>query len=112
MISVKVYRLAFWTLLLAVAILSMISVPAKQIFDWQDKFHHICAYGALFLLLTRAYGQKYGLWLLAVSLALFGLAIEISQSFTTYRQGDLWDMAANIGGIILAWLISACFKPT
>ena len=110
MISVAVYRVAFWILLIAVAILSMVSVPAQQIFDWQDKFHHVLAYGALFLLLTRAYGQKYGFWRLAIGLALFGLAIEVSQSFTTYRQAELWDLAANLGGILLAWLMSALLK--
>jgi VanZ family protein len=110
MISVVVYRLAFWILLIAVAILSMVSTSATQLFDWQDKLHHICAYGALFLLLTRAYGQTYGIWVLAVGLTLFGLGMEVAQSFTTYRQADLWDLVANMGGILLAGLLSVYLK--
>ena len=110
MISVTVYRLAFWILLIAVTILSMVSVSATQLFDWQDKFHHICAYGALFLLLTRAYGRTYGIWVLAVGLTLFGLGIEVAQSFTAYRQADLWDLAANMCGILLAGILSVYLK--
>jgi len=109
MISNRVYRLAFWLLLIAVTILSMVSVPS-QLFEWQDKLHHMGAYAVLFLLLTRAYGHSCNLWILAVGLTLFGLAIEIAQSFTVYRQGDLWDIAANISGILLVGLILSCTK--
>ena len=110
MISFTAYRLAFWLLLIAVAILSMVSVPSQQLFEWQDKLHHMGAYAVLFLLLTRAYGQSCNLWILAVGLILFGLAIEIAQSFTVYRQADLWDIAANISGILIVGLILSRLK--
>jgi len=105
-VSVTVYRVAFWLLLTAVTILSMVSVPAQQqLFHWQDKLHHMGAYGALFFLLIRAYGDRLGLWLPAMGLAAFGLVMEIAQSFTGYRQAELWDLAANISGILLVGLI-------
>ena len=111
-VSVTVYKVAFWLLLATVAILSMVSVPAQQLFDWQDKLHHMGAYGVLFLLLIQAYGHRYRIWVLAISLALFGLAVEVAQSFTGYRQAELWDVLANISGILLAGLSSGCLRRT
>ena len=111
MISTTAYKLAFWLLLTAVTILSLVSVSAQQqLFDWQDKLHHMGAYGALFFLLIQAYGDRFSLWLLAIGLAVFGLIMEVAQSFTGYRQAELWDLVANISGILLVSLISVYLK--
>ena len=109
-ISVAMYKVAFWLLLVAVAILSMISISAQQLFDWQDKLHHMGAYGVLFFLLIQAYGDRFSLGLLAIGLMAFGVSIEVAQSFTEYRQADLWDLAANASGILLAGLTLSCLR--
>lgn len=107
-ISVTVYRVVFWSLLTVVAIVSLIAIPASQpqLFIWQDKLYHGLAYGTLFALLVKAYGARYRLWHLAVSLALFGLVVEIAQFFTGYRQLEVWDFIANSLGIFLVCLIA------
>lgn len=106
MISVTVYRVIFWCLLTVVAILSMVSLQsAQQLFDWQDKLHHILAYAVLFWFLVGAYGQQKTIWKLGVLLAIFSGLIEIAQSYTGYRQAEFMDLLANITGILLVGLL-------
>jgi VanZ family protein len=40
-------------------------------------------------------------------LAAFGLSMEVAQSMTSYRQGDHWDMLANLSGILAVWAVMA-----
>ena len=106
MISVTVYRVTFWCLLTVVAILSMVSLQsAQQLFDWQDKLHHILAYAVLFWFLLGAYGQQQTIWKLGILLAIFSGLIEIAQSYTGYRQAEFMDLLANITGILSVGLL-------
>lgn len=105
MLSVSVYRAVFWLLLIAVLILSLVSVgETRQIFFAQDKLFHVLAYSALYLLLIQAYQNQFSLWFLAVSLLVFGLVVEVLQLFTGYRQAEVLDFVANGLGIFsVAW---------
>jgi hypothetical protein len=72
-----------------------------------DKLGHVAAYASLM-----------GWWLqidrrperLALLFVLMGLALEILQSLGGYRNGDIFDMAANTLGVGLGWL-SALLLP-
>lgn len=107
MISVTVYRAIFWLLLLAVAILSLISVDTQQIFVWQDKVHHLVAYGVLFWCLLGAYEKQQNIWFLGVLLTIFSGLIEVTQSYTGHRQAELMDLIANGTGILSVALLRA-----
>lgn len=108
MISVRVHRIIFWCLLAIVAILSMLSLQyGQQMFDWQDKLHHLLAYAVLFWVLLGAYGKQQNLWLLGMLLAAFSGLIEVAQSYTGYRQAELLDFLANITGIFLGGLLNS-----
>ena len=105
MISVTACRVTFWCLLTVVTILSMISFEsAQRFFDWQDKLPHILAYAVLFRFLLGAYGQQHKIWKLGILLTIFSGLIEVSQSFTGYRQAEFMDLLANIIGILLVGL--------
>jgi VanZ family protein len=80
-------------------------VGGEQLFELQDKVCHSSIYAALFFLCASAYGRRYPLALLALILAAFGLSMEIAQSMTSYRQGDHWDMLANLSGILAVWAV-------
>jgi glycopeptide antibiotics resistance protein len=43
---------------------------------------------------------------LALLFVLMGLSLEILQSFTGFRQADIFDMAANTVGVGIGWLIA------
>ena len=105
MISVTVYRAIFWLLLLAVAILSLISVDTQQIFVWQDKVHHLVAYAVLFWCLLGAYEKQQHIWFLGILLTIFSGLIEVTQSYTGHRQAELMDLIANGTGILSVALL-------
>ncbi|CAI8171422.1 MAG: Uncharacterised protein [Cellvibrionales bacterium UBA7375] len=105
MISVTVYRAIFWLLLLAVAILSLISVDTQQIFVWQDKVHHLVAYAVLFWCLLGAYEKQQNIWFLGILLTIFSGLIEVTQSYTGHRQAELMDLIANGTGILSVALL-------
>lgn len=108
MISVAKYQTLFWLCLIGTIFLSLMPViGGEQLFELQDKVGHSSIYAALFFLCASAYGHRYSLGLLALVLAAFGLSMEIAQSMTSYRQGDHWDMLANLSGILAVWAVMA-----
>ena len=108
MISVAKYQILFWLCLISTIFLSLMPVGGSaQLFELQDKVGHSSIYAALFFLCASAYGRRYPLALLAFVLAAFGLSMEIAQSMTSYRQGDHWDMLANLSGILVVWAVMA-----
>ena len=106
-VSIMLFKLFFWLTLFLVALLSMLSVPAQQLFQWQDKLSHLLVYMVLFWLLVLAYGKQWSLLALGGFLTLFGGGIELAQSFKGYRQAEWFDLLANVAGIVLAIL---CYK--
>ena len=76
---------------------------SRRIYDWWDKAQHVLAFGALMILGNLAY-PRY-LRTIAVGLVSYGLVIEIAQSSTGWRQGDMLDFVANGVGVLLASLI-------
>ena len=109
MITVAKYQILFWLCLIGTVFLSLMPVAlgGAQLFELQDKVGHSSIYAALFFLCASAYGRRYSLALLAFVLAVFGLSMEIAQSMTSYRQGDHWDMLANLSGILAVWAVMA-----
>ena len=108
MISVAKYQTLFWLCLIGTIFLSLMPViGGEKLFELQDKVGHSSIYAALFFLCASAYGPRYSPGRLALVLAAFGLSMEIAQSMTSYRQGDHWDMLANLSGILAVWAVMA-----
>ena len=101
------WRLLGWALVLLVIYLSLTPKPPPATMNFGDKIGHLAAYAALM-----------GWWMqierrperLALLFVLMGLALEILQSFSGSRNGDIFDMAANTLGVGLGWL-SALLLP-
>jgi len=97
-----------WGLVLAVIYLSLTPKPPSiDIVSFGDKIGHFLAYAALMGWWSQLDSRHCHLALLFL---LMGLGLEIAQSFTDYRQGDIFDMAANCIGVGLGWL-SAWLMP-
>lgn len=94
-------RLAFWLLLLAVVILSLLPVPylPQQAFSLWDKAQHALGFAVLALLGGLAYPGR--LPRLGVSLLLLGAAIELAQDATGWRTGDWLDLTADLVGVFV-----------
>jgi VanZ family protein len=72
-----------------------------------DKVEHAFAYACLAVWFTGLVTRRhYGL--VALGLAVLGLTIELLQDAMPFgRQGDPWDMVANVTGIFLGLVLAA-----
>ncbi|MGB2054267.1 MAG: VanZ family protein [Porticoccaceae bacterium] len=99
------YRILFWLCAVAAVIVSLVPTTGAQLFDLQDKVAHVVLYASLYFIAVQAYGRSFSLLLLAIMVIGFGLSLEIAQSMTSYRYGDIWDFVANSIGVIAVWLL-------
>jgi VanZ family protein len=76
--------------------------PVPQVFDQQDKLHHMLGFAALIFTLRLAFPQWRVFWCIALSLGAATL-IELGQSLLPNRQASLGDMLANTLGVFLGW---------
>ena len=97
----RLWRALGWLLVLAVIYLSLTPKPPATDIALGDKIGHLAAYGSLMAWWLQIHRRPERLALLFV---LMGLGLEILQSLTGYREGDIFDMAANTLGVGLGWL--------
>jgi VanZ family protein len=97
-----------WTLIgyglvVLVIVLSLSpSLPPPVDFPWADKLYHVLAYGVLMLWFAQLHPKsRFGL--LAGGFIALGILLEVLQSQSSDRIGDVWDVAANSLGAILSW---------
>lgn len=76
--------------------------PIPQVFDDQDKLHHMCGFAAMMFTLRLAFPQWRAFWAIAISLTA-GLLIEVGQSFIPNRTASGADMVANSVGVMVGW---------
>lgn len=70
---------------------------------FSDKFGHLAAYGVL---MAWWHQIDRNAWRLALLFIVMGLLLEILQSLSGFRQGDIFDLAANTCGVLLGWLLA------
>lgn len=91
-------RILFVVALVAVFWLAVQPAPEMvKLFSWQDKVEHAILFALLMGLGVTAW-PRHLLALTAVVLV-YGAAMEIAQSFTSYRFGDVWDWVADALGV-------------
>ena len=96
-------RLAFCAALIAVFVLSVLPAPYEpKLFSWQDKVEHLLIFCGL-TLLGRAAWPRHSRAVVA-GILVYGAAMELGQSLTTYRMGDVRDWVADALGVALAAL--------
>ena len=76
--------------------------PVPQVFDQQDKLHHLLGFAALMFTLRLAFPQWRVLWASTASLAA-AVLIELAQGLLPNRIASLGDMLANTLGVLLGW---------
>lgn len=98
-------RVAFWACLLGVVVLSLTPVQQlpPQVLNLWDKAQHAGGFAVLTLLGLWAYPQR-AVTLLAAMLAL-GVGIEVAQSATGWRYGDVLDWVADAVGVAAAYTV-------
>ena len=72
-----------------------------------DKAAHVGAFGMMMMLCAAvATTRKAIAWSAFVLIAL-GIAIELAQSITGYREFEVDDLLADLAGVLLAWAAAA-----
>lgn len=98
---------------ISIAFLSLYNIgqikPIENI-PFIDKVEHFIAYFVLvlswFFPLQKLSKLKKNKFLVIILVFLYGIVIEIlQQGFTSYRQGDLFDVFANLSGIIFGFIV-------
>lgn len=108
-----ILRISLVVLLLAIAYLSL--TPSTSVSVGNDKLGHFLAYGALMTNLGLVMLPGRNQFILGMILALgYGAAMEGGQYFVPGRSVSMYDMLANLGGVVigavLAQLIYAKFS--
>lgn len=100
-----VVRVAFWGCLLAVVALSLTPVQhlPPQVFSLWDKAQHAGGFTVLTLLGLWSHPHR-AITLLVAMLAL-GAGIEVAQSATGWRYGDVADWLADVVGVTAAYVV-------
>lgn len=98
-------RLAFWLSLAAITVASLVPVvmlPPQAMNLW-DKAQHALSFGWLALVGLWAYPRH--VLPVVVGLLVWGAAIEVMQSATGWRYGDVIDWIADAVGVLAAWVV-------
>ena len=95
----RLYQAAFWTALAAIMFLAVTPQGARLARGTSDKVNHAIAFFILAFLGDHAFEKPF--IVMALSLVGFGMMIELVQFTLPYRSFSLYDMLANIFGIVL-----------
>jgi VanZ family protein len=97
-------RVLFWVAILSITVLAFLpSTALPEPLSISDKINHFLAFFTLTVALKLAY--KISTHRVFIAMFFYGASIEIFQSFTEYRSGDLIDLIVDTIGIIVAILI-------
>jgi VanZ family protein len=72
----------------------------------EDKYAHLISYGGTMWWWAQLWPPWKKRLLLAVLLALMGVAIEFAQGATSWRSFDVMDMLANSIGVLVGWVVA------
>lgn len=92
----------------ALVALNFIFVPLKFSLLHEDKFYHAIAHAlpaCWFFMLYRHTFERRALLLAFLLLAALN---ELLQPLSSYHTFDVWDIAANLAGVGIAWLLVNC----
>ena len=98
----KLYYLLGASMLMAVALLSLIPAPGVGV---NDKLSHLLTYFVLAGWFAVLATNRRLLGSSIAGLLLFGMLIELLQALSAYRQAEWADLAANTAGILLGALL-------
>jgi VanZ family protein len=107
------WRGAGFLLLVAVFILALVPMawilPIELSLDTRfihgDKVLHCLTFAVLTIWFAGQYGKE-SYWRLGAGLVVFGMLIEISQYFVSYRSSDWFDLTADVIGIVAGLVIA------
>ncbi len=95
------FRIAFTGTALLVAYLAFVQLQGTPIERINDKLGHLAAFLTLAFLLDFASPRQAWGWRKLLPLFIYGLLIELVQYFLPHRQFSLWDLTADMLGLLI-----------
>ncbi|HEX6999235.1 MAG TPA: VanZ family protein [Gammaproteobacteria bacterium] len=94
-----------WALVVTVCVGSLVPGKVLQGVSISDKLMHAGSYCVLMVWFAGLYRRKVH-WLIALTLFLLGLGLDLLQGRTATRSFDLLDVGANAGGVLFGLALS------
>lgn len=94
-------RLLFLATLTLLIVGSLTPAEHVPVVTAQDKLLHFGAYAVVAVLAMLSIRSSRNRMIGLAALVLLGLALELAQLFVPGRSFDLWDLAANGGGVLI-----------
>ena len=101
-----IFRLAFFSALAAISYLALAPITETPVSTGWDKLNHASAFFCLLLLMNLGFPLKPSFWFKVALLFVYGVAIEVAQSFIPPRESSLLDLFANGCGLAFYVLIN------
>lgn len=102
----SIWLVVGWCGVVAVTYLSLTPRPLSLPIEQGDKLQHFAAYGALMLWFAQLYVLRASRRVLAALLIVMGVGLEFGQLLVEGRQFSVVDMAANVTGTAIGWLLA------
>lgn len=99
------YRSILLVGLVLISWLALTKVQVEVVQLSSDKVNHALAFFALTYCLDNSFPRARFIAVKALPLLLYGLLIEVCQSFLPYREFSLLDLVADALGISLYWFL-------
>jgi len=106
----RIFKILFFLTSFIVLYLATIPQDLKWDYHYADKIKHIFAFFSLSLLLNRASSSIKARLRNMISLLLFGIFIELVQLFSPMRTSSIYDVLADLIGILLFQILYTLLK--
>lgn len=90
---------------------SLTSITVEVDVPDADKYAHTLAYFVLMGWFVQLYHTKRNIFICGISFIVMGVGLEFIQGMTGYRYFDLYDMVANVLGVLIAWVLTLTGFP-
>ena len=103
-------KMSFVVCLLSITMLSLSPSDAVPQVGGYDKIVHCLSYLFLSFCFWAGFQKARPVWLMLVLLVLFGVLIEVFQSFVPGRLMSFWDSVANGLGVLIGYVLFRFIK--
>ena len=100
-----------WLGVAVVTYLSLAPAPPQIDLEQGDKLQHLIAYGSLMLWFAQVRTGATERRATALLLLALGIALELAQGLTGYREMSVADALANAAGVALGWMAAPPRSP-
>jgi VanZ family protein len=100
-----------WLGVAVVSFLTLAPDPPQIDLEYGDKLQHLAAYGTLMLWFAQVRTGAAERRATALLLLALGIALELAQGLTGYREMSVLDALANASGVAIGWLAAPPRSP-